>query len=82
MSLTTIPNLLERIAVASKDSPIAVFRTPGPVDDRLDAIFASTYWSQRIIKSNPINLIGVYTCNNNPDELRSLFKREIKVDAI
>lgn len=49
--------IISRIMAASKESPIAVFNNG---DKTFNVVFADTIESQKQIKSNAANLIGVY----------------------
>jgi len=58
MSISTLPIVQERIRTAPEDSPIAVFLTKK--EGILNACFAATIESQRIISEKPENLVGVF----------------------
>ena len=60
MSLMTLDLLLERIAFAPADSPIAVLRGEPDERGRLNAVFAATAESQRLIREGDPTLLGVW----------------------
>lgn len=61
MSLMAVPHILERIRGATRQSPIAVFiPEQRPLEPALDAVFANTVITQRIIEEGSSRLIGVY----------------------
>ena len=60
MSLMTLDLLLKRIAYAPPDSPIAVLRGEPDERGRLNAVFAATAESQRLIRVADPALLGVW----------------------
>ncbi len=81
MSLSTIQQILLRVEVATEKSPIAIFRTPAALTERLDSMFADTIYSKRYIKSNQEDLIGIFDKSTNADILREKLIRELRVPA-
>lgn len=58
MSIMTVDLIMERIKIATPDSPIAVFRSA--IIGQLDAVFAETVETRRVIRSAEKQLVGVY----------------------
>jgi hypothetical protein len=58
MSITTVEIALERIAVAPKFSPIAIFKSKRK--NRVEIYFASTVMSKKMMTENSKNLIGTF----------------------
>ena len=58
MSVSDIETTMERIAFATEDSPIAVFRSNIP--GRVNAMFANSLKVQERIQNKDPHLIGVY----------------------
>lgn len=58
MSISDIETTMERIAFATEESPIAVFRCNIP--GRVNAMFANSVGVQERIQNNDTLLIGVY----------------------
>jgi hypothetical protein len=69
MSKDTVPKILKRIEIATKDSPIAVFN-----DNGLNAVFAATVdtWLQ-IGRGDP-NLIGVFYGDMDLDRVKIILE--------
>lgn len=77
MTIATISIILDRIETAKRSSQIAVFVTPG---GRLDAMFASTFWTQDRIKSKDQTLVGVFD-NTMPRDDVYIALKNASVDA-
>lgn len=58
MSVSTLQNILLRVRDAAPESPIAVFRCDKP--GHLDAVFAATLTTRRLIANGVPGLIGVF----------------------
>ena len=71
--------IVDRIWVASKKSPIAVFQCAK--EGLLDAVFADTIQSRREIKSGR-GLIGVYDKSMNLDVILMDLRREVEGKAL
>jgi len=85
MSLSLVDHIIFRISVATKKSPIAIFRTSYSETERLDAIFVAPVKSQTRIKKEPHNLIGIYDQDSDaPDfnEVRIALNKELLVPAV
>lgn len=57
MTISTVEVIMERVKTAYKDSPIAVFYAD---DGSLDAMFAATIETQKRIRTDEQNLVGVF----------------------
>ena len=69
ISLTNIHLLWARLDVASHDSPIAIFKTNTP--GHVNAVFANTVATRRLINAKCNDLIGVYDNNYKRFDLES-----------
>ena len=58
MSISDIETTMERIAFATEDSPIAVFRSNIP--GRVNAMFANSLKVQERIQNKDPHLVGIY----------------------
>lgn len=76
MSLANLEITIGRIKSATKDSPIACFRTPVP--ELIDSMFADTIRTQRLIDNNDPDLIGVYHGGMNLAQIKKVLQAEIK----
>lgn len=59
MAIQTKAVILDRLTVASAESPIVVFKSS--LKDRYDAYFESTIVSKIMIKKYPDSLVGIFT---------------------
>lgn len=85
MSLAKIPAILGRITAATKKSPIAIFRTPEKITDRLDAMFAATVTSKIYIEQNQKNLIGIFDQSmlvRNKEKVRNFLQSELNTPSV
>ena len=84
MTMQSIETIMDRISVATWDSPIIVYgpmewrkrekskRYPNPIKVRmLDARFASTKISHRTIRDGNTNIVGVFTKHFNKKWVRA-----------
>ena len=62
MTQSTLDLIMDRISVATNESPIAVFKVNG----KLDALFASTAETKQLLSTKPSNLVGVFYNTMNP----------------
>lgn len=76
MSAGDINQVMIKIRGATTESPIAVFNCDKV--GMLDAVFASTVMSQRRIRKNDKDLIGVYDNTMNLDEVQSQLKKHVR----
>jgi len=60
MSLATTEIIMGRIKVATRESPISVFKAHGEIE-RLDCVFGSTAATQHRIKYGSGNYVGSFT---------------------
>ena len=58
MSIMTVDLIMEKIKIATPESPIAVFKCD--IIGQLDAVFAETVETRRVIRSAEKQLVGVY----------------------
>lgn len=72
MSIATFKNLKSRLMVASKESPLAVFKVPGSAFV-FNVVFASTIVTQKSIKEGDPDFIGTFHHFMNWDHV----KREV-----
>lgn len=75
MSLMKLPLIIGRIKTASHHSRIAVFRCLQP--GLLDAVFADTIETQRIIVAGTVTFIGAYHGDNDLVAVRRLLESQI-----
>lgn len=72
MSLMILNLLVKRLASATPESPIAVFQGAPNPRGRLNAVFAATAESQRLIRHQDPDLIGVWHAGNYHPAVRDL----------
>lgn len=78
MSAGTLQNVMLRIRDAVPESPIAVFRCDKP--GHLDAVFASTMITRRLIESHQAQksgLIGVFDGSMDAGEVKAQLRQHI-----
>jgi len=75
MTISKIPQIMDRIRVATKHSPIAVFLCDG----RLDSVFYNTVHAGTRDKSS---LVGVYDQKMSKRGIRSELLRAVRVKEI
>jgi hypothetical protein len=75
MSDSTIEIAMHRIKGATAESPIAVFRSSAP--GMVNAVFAGTVATQRMIANGDPRLIGVYDQSMSPAVIRGRLERVI-----
>lgn len=72
MSVSTVDIIMGRIVSARKDSPIAVFKVmDGDKKGCLDAVFAATVNTQKLINNNHPGLVGVFDQTMDRDDVES-----------
>lgn len=62
--------ILDRISVATPESPIAVFRHVQNEKIVFSAIFADTIKSRKLLAKKPSNLVGVFDRTHEPDDIK------------
>ena len=72
MSIATVENILKRIEVATKDSPIAVFKGSS-VDRGLDAVFWTTDTVWRVAESES-SFIGAFYKDMDLDKVKDILE--------
>ena len=70
MSKSSIATVLTRIAVATEESPIAVFYTDDPAE--FEAVFAAPITTKRLILASGDRYIGTYHRGSDIDALLDL----------
>lgn len=70
MTVSTIPNAYDRIAITDASSPLAVFRTKRA--DMVDAMFANTLETQKRIRACDIDYLGTFHRDNLPEAREKL----------
>lgn len=78
MGYLTLRLTMERIGVATKTSPIAVFRCSKP--EHLRSVFAATAETRRVLNvaGGDPSLIGVFHRNMNTTRVENLLRLNIK----
>ena len=69
--------IMDRIESADPESPIAVFLMKDSVEFYYRAIFAHTWKTYDLIKSNPPSLVGIYDKYSDLVGLRSMLNSEL-----
>lgn len=67
MTTQNLATTLQRISVATPESPIVVFNTPGHAEGDYNTMFAQTVRNQKLIKNGGKALIGVFHNELEPE---------------
>jgi len=79
MSAYRLDIVMERIEAAPASSPVAVFKSADP--QYLNAVFASTYHTQKLIREGDENYIGTFHRRMNMDAVRQELTRYLRPAA-
>ena len=79
MSHGTLQQVMVRIKGATPDSQIAVFRCDEP--ENLNAVFAATVITRRMIDEGHRDLIGVYDGTMNPGDIERELRSHVRYAA-
>ena len=82
MSIGTVETIMGRIAAATQDSQIAVFLIPKTMlnDNQLDAKFAGTYVTKKLVDNNDPRLVGCFDCSMDSYKVREKIKAAVSGD--
>jgi hypothetical protein len=75
MSLMSVMHTMDRIKFATTSSPIAVFRCDKV--GLVNAVFANTIQTQRMIEEKDPNLIGVYHSSMDIPEINRALRKSV-----
>jgi hypothetical protein len=75
MSISNIKTILDRISVATDESPIVVFKSLGQKGIELDAVFGSTFATSESIKNNERIFVGSYHQRHDTGRIERELKR-------
>lgn len=75
MGYLTLKHTMDRISVAIKRSPIAVYRTYKP--GVLRSVFADTVKSRQELEQEDISLIGIFTADMDQAKVERRLRRHI-----
>ena len=76
MSLSTLDIIIDRIKLATEESPIVVFKQP--MEKNLNAVFADTVFTKRWIKYKEFFFVGNFHRNMELDEVKRQLKAALK----
>ena len=70
MSLQGVGVIMERIKLATQESPITVFKIDNFRDTKnLDAFFGATAFGKALVKNYPDRLVGTYSRMDDPKKV-------------